>query len=457
MADEPQAGLRASAAPDLKLVFYADDFTGATDTLATVARAGLRAILFLRLPTDAQRAALGPQDCLGIAGASRAMSCRQLQAELSRVADCIASWCPPVVHYKTCSTFDSSPSVGSIGLAVRVLRERLPVGPFVPIVGGQPNLGRYCVFGTLFAAFEVGGEVFRLDRHPTMSRHPVTPMDEADLRRHLARQGLKSVAGIAYPSYNEGQESLDAQLQAALESGPDGVLLDIAAPEHLAVIGQLLWQRAQRQPLLAVGSSSIEQALLTQWQDAGKAIAVHAPVHPDPEPSVEGHPPDGPVLVFSGSLSPRTARQIQVARSYVRVPVPVGDMLDGSAAQRLALQARIVQALAAGQHVLAHWVDASAAAAAPRLGPARLARAGASLVADILRTVRPARLGLSGGDTSSHCMQALDAWGLTYRRLLAPGAALCRVHADAPHLDGLEVMLKGGQMGTDDIFERLLR
>ncbi|MGB3836240.1 four-carbon acid sugar kinase family protein [Castellaniella sp.] len=455
MADELQTGLSVGTAPDLKLVFYADDFTGATDTLATVAQAGLRATLFLRLPTEAQRAALGPQDCLGIAGASRSMSCRQLQAELGRVADCIASWCPPVVHYKTCSTFDSSPSVGSIGLAVRVLRERLPVGPFVPIVGGQPNLGRYCVFGTLFAAFQVGGEVFRLDRHPTMSRHPVTPMDEADLRRHLARQGLKSVAGIVYPAYGEGQESLDAQLQSALESGPDGVLLDIATPEHLVVVGQLLWQRALRQPLLAVGPSSVEQALLTQWQDAGQATAAHAPVLSGPD--ADGYPPGGPVLVFSGSLSPRTAQQIQMARSYVRVPVPVGDMLDGSAAQRFALQARIAQALAAGRHVLVHWVDASAAAAAPRLDPARLARAGASLVADILRTVRPARLGLSGGDTSSHCMQALDAWGLTYRRLLAPGVALCRVHADVPHLDGLEVMLKGGQMGTDDIFERLLR
>ena len=39
-------------------------------------------------------------------------------------------------------------------------------------------------FGNLFAV--VDGVGHRLDRHPTMSRHPVTPMDEADLRRHLA-------------------------------------------------------------------------------------------------------------------------------------------------------------------------------------------------------------------------------------------------------------------------------
>ncbi|WP_298018284.1 four-carbon acid sugar kinase family protein [uncultured Castellaniella sp.] len=455
MAADPRQNPPADAPPDasdLKLVFYADDFTGATDTLATVARAGLRATLFLRLPTAAQRAAVGPQDCLGIAGASRSMTRRQLQAELGRVADHVAPWHAPVVHYKTCSTFDSGPSVGNIGLAVKVLRERLPAGPFVPIVGGQPNLGRYCVFGNLFAAFQVGGEVFRLDRHPTMSRHPVTPMDESDLRRHLARQGLKATAGIAYPAYDEAPDRLDARVAEAAAAGPDGVLLDVAAPAHLAAIGRILWDRARRQPLLAVGPSSVEQALLTQWVTADHQAAAQAR---EQDASDAGRP-DGPVLVFSGSLSPRTARQIQAARSYERVPVAVGDLLDGASDGRAAARDRIVRSLRGGHHVLAHWVDRSGAAAASRLDPAQLARAGAGLAADVLREVRPGRLGLSGGDTSSHCMQALDAWALTYRRTLEPGVALCRLHADSPGLGGLTLMLKGGQMGSDDIFERLL-
>src|SRR3546814_4722054 len=60
-------------------------------------------------------------------------------------------------------------------------------GGVVPIVVGAPHLGRYVVFGNLFAVAG-GDEVFRIDRHPTMARHPVTPMHEADLRRHLAAQ-----------------------------------------------------------------------------------------------------------------------------------------------------------------------------------------------------------------------------------------------------------------------------
>ena len=39
------------------------------------------------------------------------------------------------------------------------------------------------------------GRYFRLDRHPTMSCHPATPMMEADLRRHFASLGLKGARG----------------------------------------------------------------------------------------------------------------------------------------------------------------------------------------------------------------------------------------------------------------------
>ena len=35
--------------------------------------------------------------------------------------------------------------------------------------------------------------------------------------------------------------------------------------------------------------------------------------------------------------------------------------------------------------------------------------------------------------------------------LTIPGAALCRAYGDGPH-DGLEIALKGGQMGSTDYF-----
>jgi len=64
-----------------------------------------------------------------------------------------------------------------------------------------------------------------------------------------------------------------------------------------------------------------------------------------------------------------------------------------------------------------------------------------------------ARLVVAGGDTSSHAVSALDVWGLSYRGPMAPGAPLCRFHSDDARLDGLEVILKGGQMGSPSFFE----
>ena len=101
----------------------------------------------------------------------------------------------PVNHYKVCSTFDSSPGVGSIGRAMELGRAVFRSRQSVPVVVGAPHLGRAVVFGNLFA--EADGAWYRIDRHPTMRRHPVTPMTEADLRLHLA--GKPSCDGTRRP------------------------------------------------------------------------------------------------------------------------------------------------------------------------------------------------------------------------------------------------------------------
>jgi uncharacterized protein YgbK (DUF1537 family) len=59
---------------------------------------------------------------------------------------------------------------------------------------------------------------------------------------------------------------------------------------------------------------------------------------------------------------------------------------------------------------------------------------------------------LCGGDTSSHAVQQLGLYALTWAANLQPGCPLCRAHADS-ELDGLELVLKGGQVGTDNFFD----
>lgn len=436
----------------LRLAWYGDDFTGATDTLRVAAKAGLRSVLFLDVPTASQLESAGELDVLGIAGAARTMNPSQMGLELARIGLFFKDQKVPIVHYKCCSTFDSSPQMGSLAAAVAVLDAYVD-NPATVVVGGQPDIGRYCCFGNLFASAGNGGEVYRLDRHPTMRTHPVTPMEEADLRQHLALQGLGSVSGIAYPEYGRTKEAFDDLVDAQASKG--AVLFDVADSAHLPAVGRQLDRQSKSGSLLVLGSSVVVQALSAWWREAGvsKEIPVMQTIAP------EAHQPcNGPVFVFAGSMSPVTAKQVACADSYERIPLSSAGLLH-DAEYAVVQLTRICALLDQQKHVLAYVENMDNQRS--RVDPGQLALVTAGLVNNVVgkqagngRPLR--RLGVAGGDTSSRAAQALDIWALSFIEELAPGVALCKVHSDEHHLDGMQLMLKGGQMGAEDIFEQLL-
>lgn len=437
--------------PAPRVCWYGDDFTGATDTLAEVARAGLRSLLFLGVPTPAQLRRTGPLDAIGIAGAARAMAPPEMETELRAVGRFMAGTGARVLHYKCCSTFDSAPHVGSIGAAVRELRRHMP-NPMVPIVGGQPSIGRYCSFAQLFARAGSAPEIHRIDRHPVMSVHPVTPMHEADLRLHLQAQGLSGIRSVPHTAYPRLRRSTDAPtledwIDQIIETTEGPLLLDLVDDEHLAVIGRLIWQAASRMPLLAVGPSSVQQALARALPAGRERGADAAPLGPAA----------GPVLVVAGSLSAVTARQIAACQRYARQPLQVERLLaDPDYAAQQAQQAAAT--LAQGRNVLVHTDKPSGAVSAQ--DTAATARATGRLVSDILRAsaqagTRLSRVGIAGGDTSSQATLSLGLWGLAFRCVLAPGVTVSITRSDDPLTDGIELMLKGGQMGGDLLFDEL--
>ncbi|GGH20537.1 hypothetical protein GCM10007036_24170 [Alsobacter metallidurans] len=421
-----------------RLVWYGDDFTGATDTLATLAGFGLRALLFLDVPSPERLAAAGPLDAIGVAGAARAMGPDEMATELAPVGAFFARSGARVLHYKCCSTFDSAPHVGSIGAALRALRPHAP-NPLVSILGGQPSLGRYCVFGNLFARSGADGPAHRIDRHPTMARHPVTPMGEADLARHLAAQGLERMGRIEYPAYAAGVEALGRGLNAAAAGHPDGMLLDVSCPHDLAIIGPALWAAAEGAPLLAVGASSVAQALAAAW---GAQAVGATPLGPAA----------GPVFVLAGSLSPVTRRQVEAARNYEKVCVDAGSLV-GSDAYRDRVLAQVAALLGAGRNVLAVSAPQEGGTQSVTLEPTAVAASSARFVADLIARAPVRRLGVAGGDTSSQAVKALRPWALQHIATMPPGVAVCRARFDEPTLDGLELMLKGGQMGAETLFD----
>jgi 3-oxoisoapionate kinase len=430
----------AAPAPPL-LGWYGDDFTGATDTLATLAQRGLRAILLTGLPDEKRLGALGAFDAVGIAGATRAMAPLPATAELRPAGAFFKSLGVRVLHYKCCSTFDSAPHVGNLATAAAALQPYFP-NRFLPIVGGQPNLGRYCLFGTLFAAASAGGEIFRIDRHPTMRVHPVTPMHEADLRWHLAAQGFENLGLHSYLDYAGDT----ARAKTIHFSG--AVLMDVSREEDLAAIGAIVWRHARLASLLAIGASSVAEALAMNWPRQ-KQNAV-TPV---------SHWRDAPVFALVGSLSPVTRRQVKAAASFERIDIETARLVS-EAGYTADMVRKISECLRRGRHVMAVTAAANDSADG-RAADGRAASVGdvaaatARLGSEVLRQAAVGRLVIAGGDTSSQAIKALALWGLSYVGTIEPGVALCSGHSNDPRFDGLEIVLKGGQMGSKKIFEQL--
>ena len=443
----------------LQLAFYGDDFTGSTDAMEALALSGLRTILFLRAPSaDEIATRYADVKCVGVAGTSRAMSPAEMDAELVPILEALWSLRAPLLHYKVCSTFDSAPQIGSIGHVIDRARQRLNAGRTVPIVAGSPPLRRYTVFGNHFAA--AGDAVHRLDRHPTMSRHPVTPMREADLRRHLADQTSGSVGLMSIEDLDGSSAQVDSRFAQRMAESPAMLLFDVLDDVRLREVGRLLWEQAQSAPQFVVGSSGVGYALTAYWRAAGLIPDVRARF-----PTIK---PTRQLLVLSGSASPATAQQIAWAREHgfeaLRVPAAALMQSDGAADVR---QVLFDQALAAWSRGVSVVLYTAAGPDDPAIAQARavmtegahsarvLGGALGRLARELIVRTGLRRVLIAGGDTSSYATQELGVHALEMGAELTPGAPLCRAHSDDPLVDGLEIALKGGQMGGPDYFGRV--
>jgi len=415
----------------LRYAFYGDDFTGSTDVLEQLAEGGVPAVLFLRTPDEALRARFRHVQAIGIAGDSRSRTPDWMTAHLPDTYRGLGD--APLVHYKTCSTFDSSPHTGSIGRALEI--GLAAFGGCAAIVVGAPHLRRYVAFGNLFAA--AGADVYRIDRHPTMARHPVTPMHEADLIRHLAAQTDTRIASVPLDRIEAGVAG--ATFDAA---GADAVLFDGVSMRDLAATGDVLLSRGVR---FAVGSSGVTRALVLAWQAAGLVEAPHA------SPRAPAH---DRLLVVSGSCSPVTARQIArgVDDGYAPVRVDVAAMLRGEASEEARLVAAAVAALETGGRSVIHSAEGPLGETAPAAGD-RLGAALGRVTRAVIARTGLRRVLFAGGDTSSHGVAQLGIDALTWAAPIERGAPLVRAHAEDAAIDGLELVLKGGQIGGEGFFE----
>jgi 3-oxoisoapionate kinase len=415
--------------------FYGDDFTGSTDVLEALSTHGVETVLFTRIPSTDEYAGFADHQAIGLAGTSRSQTPDWMDTHLPPIFEWLKTLDAQFCHYKVCSTFDSSPEIGNIGRATEI-GARIFSQKTIPLIVGATQLKRFTFAGHLFAGYQ--GETFRIDRHPVMSRHPVTPMHEADLRLHLAKQ-----------------TNMPVQLANNDWSQNGMALIDVYDQATQVLAGETLLQAPQTALPFCVGSSGVEYALVKALTKQAKISgqAEFAPLNTVPQ-----------CIVVSGSVSPTTERQILKSKQngFVTVSLsPLAVAKDPNANVEAAVR-ECLNILSSGQSPLVHTAlgaasDQSAELNAITDGRKNIGETLGRILREVLERTDLRRAIIAGGDSSSHALGQLDIYALKNRFPLSatPGSPLCTASSGNAKLNGLEIAMKGGQVGGDSYFIQL--
>jgi 3-oxoisoapionate kinase len=418
------------------LAYYGDDFTGSTDALEFITRAGAKAVLFTEPPTEEQLKSFPDLDAYGVAGKTRALPPDAMEKILSPAFEQMKASDAKQIHYKVCSTFDSSPVIGSIGKAIdcgaAIFQNKI-----IPVLGGSPSLGRYCLYGNLFAQMGIGsnGKIYRLDRHPSMSKHPVTPADESDLRLHLGKQtnkkfGLIDVLQLEQPV---------AAWKDCLQEDDTVVLIDALYESQLEKIGE--WMNTlNKEPQFSVGGSGIEAALGNYWNE--KEVLKERTSWPAIENA-------NPLLVVSGSCSPVTAKQIEFAKAngFEEVVIDAVAICNSDSTDNK-ISNTITNYLQQQKNVIVH----TGTKQTENLSSEKLGTVLGCIAKNAVEVNNLKRVVIAGGDTSSYAARAMEIDAVEMIAPVVTGAPLCKAYSNNKAIDGLEVNFKGGQVGGEDYF-----
>ncbi|EON76671.1 putative type III effector Hop protein [Lunatimonas lonarensis] len=444
---------------DILLGYYGDDFTGSSDVLEVLSLLGIPTILFLEAPSKEQveNFAFKNQDlgafgqiAFGVAGIARSLAPAEMEKEIDPIFEKMAKIPFRYFHYKICSTLDSSPKVGNIGTAMKVAEKHFP-SDFIPLVVGFPTLNRFVAFGNLYA--RIGKTTYRLDRHPVMARHPITPMTESDIRLHLKKQMDRDMELVELQELENLPLRKPEELLRIPEKGEAAPLLlfDTVENNQLNPIGQWLHRHCRQRNQLLLGSSAMEYAL-------GRVYGTDNKVKSPPKAVT-------PILVVAGSCAQNTADQIlhaeKIGFQLVRINVKKLYQEQDQKGEIERVVNETLSSLQNGNHTVVFsalgpedpHVKATLNSEWSKKEPQTIAKAQAVITKTIVEEFPLKRLVTAGGDTSGYILKALDIVAFEFAGELAPGAPLCIAHGKNKWVDGMEIAIKGGQNGNHRYFE----
>ena len=187
-----------------------------------------------------------------------------------------------------------------------------------------------------------------------------------------------------------------------------------------------------------MGSSGLIHALVQCWRERGKFLPLDSTERPGP---VER------LVVVSGSCSPVTEVQIRWAMAHGFADIRV----DASGCDTSAFVETALTALSRNESVVLYTAlglsDRNAGEGGEKLG-----RKLGVLLREVLMRSGVRRALVAGGDTSSHAVRQLGIEALTFAGTHYTGRTVMPMPCPRHELDGLELVLKGGQMGPGKLF-----
>ncbi len=390
----------------------ADDLAGACDTgfefLDTVGQ------VTVVMDVDVPHGKIDPEDGLVVYNTeSRALPADDAYQKARRAAEIAGKDGQRILMKKTDSAFR-----GQFGPEIAAVMDELGI-ELCCLAPAIPEFGRVTRSGIQYLDGVPISESF-------YSKDPKNPVTESRVARH-AMIGNNRPVGLLDLSTLRGNRKEEKIEELAL-SGVQIVVTDSENRKDLQTAAGVFLKRPER--ILFVGGQGIGNALASACTPSAKQTGWT-------------RIPKGPTLVVCGTLHPRSREQmIQISRTYGLAPVliRIDDTLHTDAMAEEAAAQVMTQMKSGGLGLLSTPEDVV-------YDPDRVERVIASTVQTICNRTRLAGLLLTGGTTGYEACRLIGIHRLHLRRKIAWGAIM----AQAPDLEGMAVLVKGGSLGNPGV------
>jgi len=397
-----------------------DDFTGSSDLANTMAKQGMRTVQYTGVPS-------GPAEAHVQAGVvalkTRSIPAAEAIAQSLAALDWLLAQGCEQIYFKYCSTFDSTAD-GNIGPVAEALADALDARAVI-VCPAFPGTGRSIYQGHLFVNDVLLNE-------SGMQNHPLTPMQDPDIRRVLEAQSKGSVGHVDAVTVLSGAQSIRTRLDAEAATG-----------KRLIVVDAL-----QDTDLMQIGKAAKGLALITGGSGAALGLPANFGISAQTTSTWTGE--SGKCIVLSGSCSVATRGQIAHHKAEHKALEVTADMLFASAIT--AKDAAEWAMKTDGLPLIYSSADPDIVATAQdTYGRDESAEAFEQFFAEVARICTAGgvrKLLTAGGETSGAVVAGLSLMQLEIGPEIDPGVPALRAG------DGLVLALKSGNFGGTDYFEK---